>query len=181
MKKKTQTTAKVNHDSKNCIDTPITDEGDIDETNFDQIQLELKVQELQTSLARSLADFDNYRKRTEAQKLELISFAKADFMTKITPVLDNFSRAFQHLDMTDPNISGVKQIEKQLEDILSSEGLKKIVATDEFNPSLHEAISYEESDTIPADHIIAVAESGWQFNSRVIKPAKVRVSKGKSA
>lgn len=181
MKKKTQTTAKVDHDNKNNIDTPIIDEGDIDETNSDQIQLELKVKELESAIARSLADFDNYRKRTEAQKLELINFAKADFMTKITPVLDNFSRAFQHLDMTDPNINGVKQIEKQLEDILSSEGLKKISAVGEFNPSLHEAISYEESSTIPVDHIIAEAESGWKFNSRVIKPAKVRVSKGKTA
>lgn len=138
-----------------------------------------KIQELESTLKRTQADFDNYIKRTEAQKLEMVNFAKASFMAKIAPVLDNFGRAFSHLDMTDPKIAGVKQIEKQLEDILTAEGLKKIATSGEFNPNLHEAISYEENAEIPADHIIAEAESGWEFAGRVIKPAKVRVSKGK--
>lgn len=147
---------------------------------------DLKVQELEEALKRSLADFDNYRKRTEAQKIEMIDYAKADFMTKITPVLDNFGRAFEHVDINDPAISGLKQIEKQLEDILAAEGLKRIDTTGEFNPASHEAISYENNNEIAADNIIAETESGWEFNpsnssgqARVIKPAKVRVSKGK--
>ncbi|MEI6039842.1 MAG: nucleotide exchange factor GrpE [Candidatus Berkelbacteria bacterium] len=145
-----------------------------------------KVAELEEALKRSLADFDNYRRRTEAQKLEMINFAKADFVAKITPVLDNFSRAFTHVDMNDPAISGLKQIEKQLEDILAQEGLKRISVLGEFNPNLHEAISYENNADIETDHIISEAESGWEFNpkgapggGKVIKPAKVRVSKGK--
>ena len=146
--------------------------------SLDKARDKEKTQELEEALKRSLADFDNYRKRTEAQKIELISFAKADFMAKITPVLDNFGRAFEHLDVTDPKIAGIKQIEKQLEDILASEGLKRISTQGEFNPNLHEAISYEENE-IPADSIIGEAESGWEFNGKVIKPAKVRVSKGK--
>jgi len=140
--------------------------------------LNKKIKELEDALKRSLADFDNYRKRTDAQKLAMMEMAKADFMTKVTPVLDNFQRAFAHLDINDPKIAGVKQIEKQLEDILASEGLTKIPTSGEFNPNLHEAISYEASDT-PIDQIIAEVESGWQFRDKVIKPAKVRVSKGK--
>lgn len=143
------------------------------------IESDQKTKELEEALQRSLADFDNYRKRTEAQKLEMVNFAKAEYMAKITPVLDNFGRAFEHLDVTDPKIAGIKLVEKQLEDILASEGLKKIEATGEFNPNLHEAISYEENAKIPADHIIAELESGWEFDTKVIKPAKVRVSKGK--
>lgn len=138
-----------------------------------------KIAELEEALRRSLADFDNYRRRTESQKLEMINFAKADFVSKITPVLDNFGRAFEHVDINDPAISGLKQIEKQLEDILAQEGLKRISVSGEFNPNLHEAISYENNNDIKTDHIIAEAESGWEFNSKVIKPAKVRVSKGK--
>lgn len=148
-------------------------------TKPDNITETDKVTELEEALKRSLADFDNYRRRTESQKLEMINFAKADFVAKITPVLDNFSRAFEHLDLTDPKIAGVKQIEKQLEDILAQEGLKRISATGEFNPNLHEAISYENNNDIETDHIIGEAESGWEFNGKVIKPAKVRVSKGK--
>ena len=139
-----------------------------------------KIKDLEQSLLRAQADFDNYRKRTEAQKLEMVNFAKADFMAKITPVLDNFRRAFSHLDINDPKIAGVKQIEKQLEDILTAEGLEKIPAESgtKFDPNIHEAISFEENKIKP-DHIISELESGWMFNGKVLKPAKVRVSKGK--
>lgn len=138
-----------------------------------------KTQELEQGWQRCQADFDNYRKRTETQKLEMIEFAKADFLAKITPVLDNFRRAFEHLDIKDPKIAGLKQTEKQLEDILASEGLTKISCEGGFNPALHEAISYENNPDIKSDDIIAECESGWEFNGKVIKPAKVRVSKGK--
>ena len=71
--------------------------------------------------------------------------------------------------------------EKQLEEILIGEGLEKIKAEagTKFDHNLYEAISYEANDTIPADAIIAETETGWLFNSKVLKPAKVRVSKGK--
>lgn len=138
-----------------------------------------KIKELQEGWQRCQADFDNYRKRTESQKFEIIELAKAEFVAKITPVLDNFRRAFEHVDINDPAIAGIKQIEKQLEDILVSEGLEKIDASGEFDPALHEAISHEQNPKVPADHIIAELESGWMFGGKVIKPAKVRVSKGK--
>lgn len=141
--------------------------------------LEAKIKELQEGWQRCQADFDNYRKRTETQKFEMVEHAKADFMTKITPVLDNFRRAFEHLNINDPKIAGVKQIEKQLEDLLAAEGLTRIETSGKFDPALHEAISYENNKKIPTDHIIAELESGWMFGDRVIKPAKVRVSKGK--
>jgi len=62
---------------------------------------------------------------------------------------------------------------------LASEGLKKIDCSAEFDPAKHEAISYENNPDIETDNIIAECESGWEFNGKVIKPAKVRVSKGK--
>lgn len=150
------------------------------------IKLKKQVKDLEEGWQRCQADFENYRKRTETQKFEMVELAKAEFLAKITPVLDNFRRAFEHLDVNDPKIAGVKQIEKQLEDILAIEGLTKIDTSGKFDPALHEAISYEKNKKIPADHIIAELESGWMFGpsnssgqARVIKPAKVRVSKGK--
>jgi len=142
-------------------------------------EIDQKIKDLEIGWQRCQADFDNYQKRTETQKFEMVEHAKAEFVSKITPVLDNFRRAFEHLDMNDPKISGIKQIEKQLEDILASEGLTKISCEGEFNPALHEAISYENHPEIKSDDIIAECESGWNFNGKVIKPAKVRVSKGK--
>ena len=137
-----------------------------------------KIKELEEGWKRTQADFENYRKRTEEQRGEILM--KAEFLAKITPVLDNFRRAFKH-SPDDEFARGIKQIEKQLEDILTSEGLKKIPAEigAKFDPLIHEAISCEGNKRIPADHIIAETESGWIFNGKVIKPAKVRVSKGK--
>lgn len=137
-----------------------------------------KIKELEDGWRRTVADFENYKKRNEEMRGELIEYAKADFITKITPVLDNFRRAFSHAP-NDEFAKGVKQIEKQLEDILIFEGLERINTSDKFDPNLHEAISSEPNEKIPADHIIAETESGWKFNNHVIKPAKVRVSKGK--
>jgi molecular chaperone GrpE len=161
------------------------------ETSSQDIKLTQKIKELEDGWKRTQADFDNYRKRTEEQRLDIIELSKADFMTKITPVLDNFRRAFSHIPHNKPAttyevvfnryISGVKQIEKQLEDILKDEGLEKIDASSgtKFDHNLHEAISFEINDKIPADTIIDELESGWTYRGRVIKPAKVRVSKGK--
>lgn len=139
-----------------------------------------RIKELEDGWKRTQADFENYRKRAEAERGEVLMMMKADFLTKITPVLDNFRRAFLHAP-DDDFARGVKQIEKQLEDILTSEGLKKIAANpgDKFDPNLHEAITHEPHKKIPLDHIIAELESGWLFDNKVIKPAKVRVSKGK--
>lgn len=144
-------------------------------------ELEKKIKELESGWKRTQADFDNYQKRSEEQKLNIIAAANTDLMLKITPVLDNFRRAFEHAkDDKDPIFLGVKQIEKQLEDILIAEGLEKIKAEIgmKFDPNLHEAISFEENNKVKTDHIIAEIESGWQFNGKVLKPAKVRVSKG---
>lgn len=153
------------------------------------IKLEKEIKELKTGWQRTQADFDNFRKKTESEKLENMAFAKAEFMTKLTPVLDNFYRAFSHIkadpsrlgraEASDPAIQGFYQIQKQLEDILASEGLQKIPTESglKFDPNFHEAISYEENN-LPIDTIIAELESGWQFQSKVLKPAKVRVSKG---
>ena len=141
-------------------------------------ELKSKIKELEEMRARIQADFDNYRKRSEEQKLNIISAANADLMLEIVPVLDNFRRAFSHAKADDQFAVGIKQIEKQLEDILVAEGLQKIATTGKFDPNIHEAISYEEN-TLPAEEIIGEVESGWTFNDKVLKPAKVRVSKGK--
>lgn len=148
---------------------------------IDTTKQHLKIKELEEGWKRTQADFDNYKKRAEENRGEILNFLKADFLTKITPVLDNFRRAFEH-SPNDDFASGVKQIEKQLEDILISEGLEKIPANpgDKFDCNLHEAISCEPNDSITTDCIIAETESGWKFGDRVIKPTKVRVSKGKN-
>lgn len=148
------------------------------------------------SYQRLAADFANFQRRSEEEKLLLAEHVRAAVMEQLFPVLDNLERAASHApeipvdgnlaQLSDEDFArirnyfqGLQLIEKQLEEVLSGLGLSRIpTAGVAFNPNLHEAISHEDSIEVPADHIIAEVESGYQLNGRVIRPAKVRVSKG---
>lgn len=144
--------------------------------------LQDRVDELENQLKRVAADFDNHRKRTEEERKELYKMAQANTLLELTPVLDNFRRATEHLPehlQSDNWVTGVLYIEKQLDQIFNDLGVTKIPTTNEvFNPKLHEAVSSEPSETIPAHSIICELESGYVLNGIVLKPAKVKVSSG---
>ena len=147
-------------------------------------EYEAKMNELENQLKRLAADFDNYRKRTEQLKIEWLKSASKEVIFKIVPVLDNFRRAIEHApkeEHTQNWFQGIEQIAKQLEGILAAEGVTKIEVRpgEHFDPEKHEAISHEENKEIKKDSIIAIVEDGWQMSGRVLKPVKVRVSKGK--
>lgn len=145
------------------------------------VELEQKVGELTLGWQRCQADFMNYRRQVEEDRKKLIKMANADLMMEIIPVLDNFQLAAKHIpaELEGNNwAQGIKQIEKQLEDILASEGLTKIKTVgEEFSPELHEAIEHVESDQ-PANTIIGEITSGYEFDGQVLRPAKVKVSSG---
>lgn len=147
-----------------------------------QNKSEIAINELKASLLRAQADFDNYRKRADEQKLNLLKFANEDLILEILPVLDNFRRSTEHIptEIQDNNwVQGMKLVEKQLEDILAQSGLKKIEVKvgDQFDPQLHEAISCEKSDKFTEDKILQIIEDGHTLNDKVIRHAKVKVCK----
>lgn len=146
------------------------------------IELQQRVAELTQGWQRCQADFTNYRRQTQEDRKKLIRMANADLMTEIIPVLDNFQLAAKHIpaELLDNNwTQGIKQIEKQLEDILANEGLKKIETIgQEFDPHLHEAIEHIKSDQ-PENSIVEELTSGYEFDGQVLRPAKVKVSSGK--
>lgn len=144
-------------------------------------ELEEKIAELTTGWQRTQADFLNYKKQAEEEKNRYLKRANADLIYELLPVLDNFQLAAKHIpeDLANNNwAQGVKQIEKQFEDILSGEGLERIATVgEEFDPSLHEAIDHEASDK-PENEILEEVLSGYKFDGEVIRPARVKVSKG---
>jgi len=144
-------------------------------------EIKTKLDECQQGWVRTQADFDNYRKRTESQRLELISFANGQLIEKIFPILDNLELAIKHTpeNLKDNDwVKGVCQIKKQCDDILAQEGLKKIPENGKFDPTYHEAISHEECN-LEADEIIETLQTGYMLGDKVLRPAKVRVSCGK--
>jgi molecular chaperone GrpE len=145
------------------------------------LELENKIGELTLGWQRTQADFQNFRRTSEADRQKLIKLASADLIIEILPVLDNFQLAAKHVPAELENnnwTQGVKQIEKQLESILSSAGLIKIETVGkEFDPNFHEAVEHVASDQ-PAESIAEELQAGYIFADTVLRPAKVKVSSG---
>ena len=147
-------------------------------------ELEQKVGELTLGWQRCQADFTNYRRQVDEDRKKLIKIANLDLIESILPVLDNFQLAAKHAPKELENNNwaiGIKQIEKQLENILEDEGLTKIETVgQQFDPALHEAIEHVPSEK-PEDEITEEISSGYQFDGQIVRPAKVKVSGGKQS
>jgi len=132
-------------------------------------------------LLRFQADFDNYKKRLEKEKIEFIKFANEEIIAEILKILDDFERAVEAGKIKhdfDVLYKGIEMIHKDLRDFLKEKGLKKIEAEGKlFNPNEHEAMMQEETDDYPEDHIIEEFQKGYTLNGRVIRPSKVKVAK----
>ncbi len=142
---------------------------------------ESEVKQLRDSYIRALADWDNYRKRMESEFAEFKKYAKVDFLSKILPVLDNFDRALAGAELN-PNFEsffkGIEIIERQLREILKSMGLIEYSGLgDQFDPILHEAVGVVATNDHPENTIVEEISKGYKVGDRVIKPAKVLVSK----
>ncbi len=143
-------------------------------------ELESKIAELTSGWQRTQADFLNYKKQTADERLKLISSAGADIVEQLLPVLDHFQLAAKHLPKeleTDNWAQGIKQIEKQFENILFDNGLERIESIgQEFNPQIHEAVEEIESEK-PAGTVVEEILSGYKYSGEVLRPAKVKVAK----
>jgi len=156
---------------------------DKNKVNAKVIELEAKVAELTSGWQRAQADLSNYRRQADEDRKKLIKCANSDLVMEILPVLDNFQLAAKHVpqELEDNNwTKGIRQIEKQLENILAIEGLKKIETIgQEFDPQFHEAIEHIENER-PEDEIVEEIAPGYLLHDDVLRPAKVKVSKGKN-
>ena len=145
-------------------------------------ELEVKVGELTAGWQRTQADFLNFKKQVSDERLRLINSAGADTIEQLLPVLDHFQLAAKHLpkNLQDDNWAiGIKQIEKQFEHILFENGLERIESVGrEFNPEFHEAVEEVVSDQ-PMGIIVEEILSGYKFGGAILRPAKVKVAKGK--
>ena len=134
-------------------------------------------------LQRLAADFANYRKRNEAERLEFAKYAKADVITKLLDVLDGYDRALASMpdDLKgQPWLEGLGLVERKLRSILDGEGLEAIESMGTpFDPYLHEAIAHVESDR-PEGTVIAEHQKAYRLNEKVIRPALVSVAKART-
>lgn len=142
-------------------------------------KLRKQIEELSNTNLRLHAEFDNYRKRSIKEKIELSKTASEEVITDLLPVLDNLERALQNLnDNTEDSFAeGIKLIYKRLLKTLSDKGLEEIPALGQaFDTDYYEAISHmPAADEKQKDKIVDVVQKGYKLHGKVIRFAKVVV------
>jgi len=136
-----------------------------------------KASEYKDGWVRSQAEFQNYKKRIERDNELMYASMKGNIIKKILPTLDDLERALQNRPADDAWTNGIELIARNLQNILESEGVKRIDAKGVmFDPVFHEAVTHEPSNDIESGHVIAVVQNGYMLGERVIRPALVRVA-----
>ena len=132
--------------------------------------------------ARTLADFDNYRKRTSRDREELVKFAASDAIKDMLPTADNLMLALdQAKDKDDPFVKGVKLAYDGLLKALKDHGAEPFESLGEtLDPNIHDAIATLPSDTVEEGRIANEVKKGWMLNGRLLRAAQVVVSSGKA-
>jgi len=131
---------------------------------------------------RARAEFANYKKRSEAERSQLVFLTGVKIVEKMLPVIDDFDRAISNLpdDLKDNGwIDGVLMTRRKLIGLLEDEGVTPISVNpgDAFDPAIHEAVTHEESEAFAAGQIIAELQKGYRIDERMLRPALVRVAR----
>jgi molecular chaperone GrpE len=149
--------------------------------------LEKEKAQLEDRLVRLHADFENHRKRTLREKQEALSYGHEIVVKDLLPVVDNLERAIEHASAStgadfEGMLQGVELVRRELLAVLAKHGVSPIEAEGEvFDPNLHEALAQMEDEKVPAGRIGRMLQKGYRLRDRLLRPARVIVSKGPPA
>ena len=144
----------------------------------EQDGLASEIDDLQTKLVRLQADFQNYKKRVEKEKDDLVSIGVVSIANEILPVIDNFERALEHEGDNASFKEGMELIYEGLKNALKAKGIVELKALGEdFNPDFHQAVSMGHNDEYKENQVIEVLLKGYEYNGKVIRHAMVIVNK----
>jgi molecular chaperone GrpE len=126
---------------------------------------------------RLLADFDNYRRRSERERSRAARSGKREIILALLDVLDGYDRALQHMDDAPPSIAeGVEALHRKFLGLLQAQGVTPMLALGEvFNPELHDAIGMMESEELEPGTVAEEVQRGYRWGDEVLRPARVRV------
>lgn len=127
---------------------------------------------------RQLAEFENFRKRSNSEKTAMYSNGVRDTVEKLLPVIDNFERAVEAADdKEDPMYKGVEMILKQFMEILENLGVKEIPSKGEpFDPNVHSAVMHIDDESCDENVVVEVFQKGYTLGDKVIRPSMVKVA-----
>lgn len=139
-----------------------------------------KIEELTDRLTRQMAEFDNFRKRTEKEKSQMYEIGAKDIIEKILPVVDNFERglaAVPEEEQSNPFAEGMEKIYKQLMTTLEEVGVKPIEAVgNEFNPDFHNAVMHVEDEELGENIVAEEFQKGYTYRDSVVRHSMVKVA-----
>lgn len=139
-----------------------------------------KIEELTDRVKRQMAEFDNFRKRTEKEKASMYQIGAREVIEKILPVVDNFERGLATIpeeDAGNPYAEGMEKIYKQLMTVLDDLGVKAIEAVgQEFNPDFHNAVMHVEDEEAGENVIVEEFQKGYLYKEQVVRHSMVEVA-----
>ena len=139
-----------------------------------------KIEELTDMVKRQMAEFDNFRKRTEKEKASMYQIGAREIVEKILPVVDNFERGLAMIpedEKENPVATGMAQIYKQLMTAFDEIGVKAIEAVgQEFNPDFHNAVMHVEDEEVEENIIVEEFQKGYMYKDYVVRHSMVKVA-----
>lgn len=171
-------------ESENESDAEPTKNGDTKtKTSFfgkkkkEKDKFEQQIEELTDRLKRNMAEFDNFRKRTEKEKSSMYIIGAKDIVEKILPVVDNFERGLAQAPEGDSFADGMKMIYKQLLTTLDELGVKPIEAVGkEFDPNFHNAVMHVEDEEAGENIVVEEFQKGYTYKDFVVRHSMVKVA-----
>lgn len=154
-----------------AVETEVSDESEKEETPCENKEYT----ELYDKYLRLLAEFENYKKRTQKEKEEVYSLAKSEIVANLLPVIDNFDRA-ENLIKDESVAEGIRLIRKQFDEFLKKLGVEEIEALGcEFDPNFHSAVLHEDVEGESENTVTEVLLKGYKLGEKVIRHAMVKV------
>lgn len=156
-------------------------EAETEEVKEEEIpKSDKKAQEINDKLMRTIAEFDNFRKRSEKEKSAMFEIGAKAIIEKILPVLDNFERGLDSISEDEKGSAfaqGIEQIYKQFVTVLDDAGVKVIETVGkEFDPNLHNAVMHVEDDTLGENIIAEEFQKGYMYKDSVVRHSMVKVA-----
>ena len=140
-------------------------------------KLEQQIEDLTDRLKRNMAEFDNFRKRTEKEKSSMYIIGAKEIIEKILPVVDNFERGLAQAPENDPFAEGMQKIYKQFTTTLESLGVEPIEAVGkEFNPDFHNAVMHVEDEEVEDNIVVEELQKGYTYKGFVVRHSMVKVA-----
>lgn len=139
--------------------------------------LKAQLKEKEELVLRTAAEFDNFKKRTERERIATVEYSKAQIIRQLLPVMDNADRAAEYEHGSEEFAKGIEMIIKQLLEISGSLGLTEVGKVGEpFDPQLHEAVMHIANDDLPENSIAMVLQKGYKLGDTVVRCAMVQVA-----